>query len=291
METVEVALPNGDAVQAPVADDVRLLIPFHWKEGVLEAMGVRFTPGMRVVEAGTHVGLFPRWLNERLQGDVHYLGLEPWDALADVARRNLAGFPHTAVRSQGLGHPGAQPLGVHAAFPLWSGVDDVHAATRIAALKEALPALREHGLEVLRESGMRGKMAWHALRLAPERVWRPPLMEALDRWAMRTPVDAHFSPLASILSSEGLDRVDLLRLDTAGGTLQALAASRDALDRVGAVLVSVEEGEAQADEVGRQLEQSGFRVRRWPEQIAGRTFRDVGVVGFAPWTVYGESVA
>ncbi|MEV5764093.1 amino acid adenylation domain-containing protein [Micromonospora sp. NPDC052213] len=233
-------LPNGMAVTAASPDEAVFLYRQIFDHAEYSRFGVRLGDGAVVVDVGANIGLFSLWATRQAR-DVHLIAVEPNPDTLPYLRANLSLYAESAsvVEAAVTDTAGTAKL---ISFPELSylsglGADRAEAASDL---------VRSH----YRQGGGDADEAEQAALLA-------------DAHRRLTPV-AHVVPtvtLSELLDRFGLDRVDLLKVNTEGAELSVLRGLRpEHWPRIGQVCLEVERSSVTAPQVRELLSAAGFEV-------------------------------
>jgi FkbM family methyltransferase len=234
------------------------------------AHGVEPAPGGTVLDVGANVGVFSAAVYERLDGDVRILAFEPLPPLHATLERNARDFFGGRLTALPFGLAAAEDELDFSYFPAatifsssWRNAGNVEAERRrvTASIVEMIrrgglgPAARRVPAPVLR--GLVGRK----LRV----------MRELETHRVRV------RPLSAVLDEQGVDRVDLLKIDVEGAELDVL---RGLADRhwplIRQAVVEVEGWRQNRDTVREVFVAHGFTVSA--EQDPVQAAADIGMV-------------
>ncbi|WOP38632.1 FkbM family methyltransferase [Streptomyces sp. Li-HN-5-13] len=234
------------------------------------AHGVEFAPGATVLDVGANIGVFSAAVYERLEGDVRIYAFEPMPPLHATLERNareffngcLTVFPYgLASRDDELDFSY-----VPAATIFSSSLRD---QANIEAERQRVTAAV---VEMVRQGGL-----GPVLRRVPAFVLRTlvgrrlRVMRRLERHRVRV------RPLSSVLDEQGIDRIDLLKVDVEGAELDVLEGIEERhWPLLRQAVVEVERWQENRDRVCEVFRGHGFTVRA--EQDLVQRAGDIGMV-------------
>ena len=244
-------LPNGLAAHGATPNTVRLyqLILDYFN------YGVRFAPGMTVVDVGANIGLFSMEVLQRCGGDVDLIAVEPGPLAHGHLERNLLEhFPASPVRT------------MRCALSDHSG----EAVFYDRPLASALSSLEPGGLTDRRRlvaSLLKSDPPAPFQSMTPRwlrRLPRPIATRALD-WLIRraeskvVPAQCELKTLSQIIAEESIARVDFLKVDVEGAELKVLGGVAPAdWPKIQALAVEVGDVDDRVESLRRMLEDAGF---------------------------------
>jgi FkbM family methyltransferase len=234
------------------------------------AHGIDVAPGSTVLDVGANIGVFAATVYERAHGDVEIYAFEPLPPLYATLERNAREFFG--------GHLTALPCGLAAGdheldfsyFPAATifssslrNKDNVEAERRrvTAAIVEMI---RQGGLgPVLR------RVPAAVLRLVVGRQLR--VMRQLETHRVRV------RPLSSVIDEQGIDRIDLLKIDVEGAELDVLRGIEERhWPLIRQAVVEVERWQQNRDTIIDVFVAQGFTVGA--EQEPAQQAADIGMV-------------
>jgi FkbM family methyltransferase len=238
--------------------------------GAYFAHGVELTPGATVLDVGANVGVFSAAVYERLHGDVRIYAFEPMPPLHETLARNGRDFFE--------GRLTALPYGLAA------GEDELDFSYFPAATIFS-SSLRDEGnveaerrrvtasvVEMIRRGGLGtalGRVPAPVLRGLVGRKLR--VMRQLETHRVRV------RPLSAVLDEQGIERVDLLKVDVEGAELDVLRGIEDRhWPLVRQAVVEVEGWRRHRDTVRDVFAARGFTVEVVQDPV--QEAADIGMV-------------
>ena len=249
-----VELPDGTPVHCFNPRELRFLYDEIWRERVHLRNGIRIREGDCVLDVGAHVGLFSLLLT-RLYRDLELYALEPvpalYGALLNNAQRH---FPLARCIPAALAERDRRLL--LSWFPLLGSF-----STRHPDLDYLRNTVRTHCARA--DYPLLGPLA----RQLPQMfdLWTRPLYEEVR-------VEVEATTLSALIASEGITRIDLLKLDVEGSEVHVLRgiAARD-WARIRQMVVKTTR--ADMDAVIYALREHGFLVRTgFSEGLRGTSY-------------------
>ena len=234
------------------------------------AHGIECPPGATVLDVGANVGVFSAAVYERLNGDVRIFAFEPMPPLHATLDRNAVEFFDGRLTALPYGLAAKDEELDFSYFP---------AATIFSS------SLRDQGnveterrritaslVEMIRRGGM-GPV--------PRRVPVPVLRVFVGRQLrVLRDLETHrvrVRPLSAVLDEQGIDRVDLLKIDVEGAELDVLRGIEDRhWPLIRQAVVEVEHWRENRDTVCEVLATRGFTVEA--EQDPVQLAADIGMV-------------
>lgn len=234
------------------------------------AHGIEFAPGATVLDVGSNIGVFSAAVYERLGGDARIYAFEPLPPLYATLERNARDFFD--------GHLTALPYGLASGdneldfsyFPAatifsssWRDQDNVEDERR-RVTASIVAMIRQGDL---------GRV----LRRVPA-----PVLRALvgRRLRVMRQIETHrvrVRPLSAVLDEQGIDHVDLLKIDVEGAELDVLRGIEDRhWPLVRQAVVEVEGWGRNRDTIREVFVAHGFTVSA--EQDAVQQAADIGLV-------------
>ncbi|MFE0024943.1 FkbM family methyltransferase [Amycolatopsis sp. NPDC059021] len=234
------------------------------------AHGVEFAPGATVLDVGANIGVFSAAVYERLNGDVRIYAFEPLPPLYATLERNAREFFD--------GRLTALPYG------LASGDDELDfsyfpAATIFSSSlrnQENIEAERQRVTASIVEMIRRGGLG-PVPRRVPASVLRALVGRKLRVMRRLETHHVRVRPLSSVLDEQGIDQVDLLKIDVEGAELDVLRGIEQRhWPLIRQAVVEVEGWQEHRDTVLDIFAAHGFTVRA--EQDPVQRAADIGMV-------------
>lgn len=234
------------------------------------AHGIDFAPGATVLDVGANIGVFSAAVYERLDGDVRIFAFEPLPPLYATLERNAREFFD--------GHLTTLPYGL-AAGEAELDFSYFPAATIFSS------SLRNEGnvederrrvtatiVEMIRQGGL-----GPVLRRIPAPVLRLFVGRQLRSLRQLETHRVRVRPLSPVLDEQGIDRIDLLKVDVEGAELDVLQGIEERhWPLVQQAVVEVEHWQQNRDTVCTLFAARGFKVRA--EQEPAQRPGDIGMV-------------
>lgn len=248
-------LPDGRTVETLCPENTRIAYGEIFDERIYEKFGIELADGATVFDVGANIGLAVLWVGDRIRhGTVH--AFEPIPSTFAALERNVGRHPHLDVH---LHHAGAADRDGTAAFTFYprtstssSMYPDDSAEARDASIRFILADMR-------RRIGI-------GFALLPGWVTRN-VAEAVRRFYQRSEsAICRLVRLSDVLRREGIERVDLLKMDVEGAEFDAIDGI-DAADwpRIAQVIVEVHQGEEACARMVRLLAAQGFATEAWQQ--------------------------
>lgn len=225
------------------------------------AQGIELSPGATVLDVGANIGMFSASAFERLDGDVRVFAFEPIQAICRVLERNarsaLAG--RVKVFPYGLGSRQGQQTFTF--FPMLTVMSSSRRTGR------TLEADKTRVIETL-------------VRLIEEGRFLPAL-RALPSFLIRAMVEAELAGsfqiethqalvrrLSSVLDEEGIESIDLLKIDVEGSELDVLhGIDHRHWSRIRQIVLEVESYSEREPMIHTLLGSQGFRVESVQDSV------------------------
>nr|WP_227457323.1 amino acid adenylation domain-containing protein [Micromonospora purpureochromogenes] len=233
-------LPNGMAVTAASPDEAVFLYRQIFDQAEYARFGVRVGDGAVVVDVGANIGLFSLWASRQAR-DVRLVAVEPNPDTLPYLRANLGLYAGSAsvVEAAVTDAAGTAEL---TSFPELSYLSGL-GADRAGAASDLVRSHYRNGGGDADETEQAALLADARRRLAPV---------------------AHVVPtvtLSDLLDRFGLDRVDLLKINTEGAELSVLRGLRpEHWPRIRQVCLEVERSSVTTPRVRELLCAAGFEV-------------------------------
>jgi FkbM family methyltransferase len=243
-------LPDGARVSAANRMECRFLYQEIFVDRIYEIAGI--PSGGCIVDAGANIGLFGLWASRHLEPSrmLHFEPIPETFALLDA---NAARHFRTAERfNAGLANrSGTTAFRYYPRAAGWASM-----ATREELLRESLFAYLQRGSLGLPLAAFQflGKLSPRLQRAIHDRV--------CDRiFASGRDLQCEVFSLSDVIDTNGLDRIDLLKLDVEGAELEILEGVRDEhWPQIRAITAEVEDGNGNLEAVTGLLRDRGFRV-------------------------------
>ncbi|MBB5897949.1 FkbM family methyltransferase [Kutzneria kofuensis] len=258
-------------------DAIKLHCVNPWEESFLReevggyfAHGVTCEPGTTVLDVGANIGVFSATVYERLDGDVRIYAFEPLPPLHTTLERNAREFFN--------GRLTALPYGLAAGdaeldFSYFPAATIFSSSRRNQGNVEAdRKRVTASIVEMIRQGGL-----GPALRHVPAPVLR--LLVGRQLRVMRK-LETHrvsVRPLSAVLDEQGIDRVDLLKVDVEGAELDVLRGVEERhWPLIRQAVVEVEGWRHNRDAICQVFSTHGFTVNA--EQGPVQQAADIGMV-------------
>jgi FkbM family methyltransferase len=263
------SLPDGRDVATHCPENTRIAYGEIFEERIYEKFGIELADGATVFDVGANIGLAVLWVGDRIgHGTVH--AFEPIPSTFAALERNVARHPRLDVR---LHHAGAADRDGTATFTFYP-----RTSTSSSMYPDDSPEAREESVRFIL-ADMRRRIGI-GFALLPGWVTRN-VAEAVRRFYQRSQtVTCRLVRLSDVFRREGIERVDLLKMDVEGAEFDAIDGI-DAADwpRIAQVIVEVHQGEESCARMERLLAAQGFETDAW--QQAPNVFA-------RHWLVYGR---
>ncbi|WHT17137.1 FkbM family methyltransferase [Crossiella sp. CA-258035] len=231
---------------------------------------VDLRPGATVLDVGANIGVFAAAVYERLGGDVRLFAFEPMPPLHATLARNAEEFFHGKLT--------ALPYGLAAAeheldFSYFPAATIFSSSLRDAGnIEQERRRVTASVVEMIRQGGM-----GPALRRVPAPVLRflvgrkLRVMRELETHRVRV------RPLSAVIEEQGIEAIDLLKIDVEGAELDVLHGIQDRhWPLIRQSVVEVEGWAANRDRISEVFTSRGFTVRA--EQDPAQRAADIGMV-------------
>ncbi|WP_086829230.1 FkbM family methyltransferase [Allokutzneria sp. NRRL B-24872] len=231
---------------------------------------VSFSPGATVIDAGANIGAFSAAVHERLGGDVRIYAFEPLPPLYALLERNAREFFTGGVT--------AFPFGLGSSereldFSYFPGATLLSSSLRNEGNVEAeRRRITASIVEMIRKGGL-GPVARRVpaplLRFLVGRKTRVMRRLETHRVLVRS--------LSSVIDEQGIDRIDVLKIDVEGAELDVLHGIEERhWPLVRQAVVEVEGWRQNHDRIREVFTARGFDVAA--EQGAAQRSADIGMV-------------
>ncbi|WP_233223926.1 FkbM family methyltransferase [Amycolatopsis sp. CA-128772] len=238
--------------------------------GAYFAHGVELAPGATVLDVGANIGVFSAAVYERLDGDVRIYAFEPLPPLHAILERNGRDFFG--------GHLKALPYGLAAGedeldFSYFPAATIFSSSWRDAANVEAERRRVTAGVvEMIRRGGLGA-----GLRRVPAPLLRGIVGRKLRVMRQLETHRVRVRPLSAVLDEQGIDHVDLLKVDVEGAELDVLRGLEDRhWPLVRQAVVEVEGWARNRETVRDVLTARGFTVEAVQDPVQAAA--DIGMV-------------
>ncbi|MDB4950668.1 MAG: methyltransferase FkbM family, partial [Gemmatimonadetes bacterium] len=235
-------LPNGMTVVPQSRVEAEHFYDDLFEKRIYLRHGVTLEPGDCVFDVGGNIGMFTLFAHRHAPGARIYT-FEPAPPLFRRLRANLA-LNGAAARAFNFGIAGAEGTARFTFYPNSSGMSSFHADA--GEERDVLRAMmdRQH------RDGMEG-MA-DLLEYADE---------LLDERFRAVEMECRLRPLSAVIREQGVERIDLLKVDVQKAELEVLRGIDDGdWPRIRQVVMEVHDLDGRLDTVTRLLEARGFRV-------------------------------
>jgi amino acid adenylation domain-containing protein/FkbM family methyltransferase len=230
-------LPNGLAVVQLNRNETDFLYREIFEEGQYLAHGVALAPGACVLDVGANIGMFSVYLATRFPGSTIY-AFEPIPPVAELLALNAALYG-SAIRPRAFGLSDQEG---DATFTYYPNVSIFSGRFGDAAQERAT-------VEAFLSNETAGE--------APAEL----LDELLRERLATTTVTCPLSTVSAVIRREGLERIDLLKVDVEKAEHLVLAGvANEDWPRIRQVIVEVHDEDGRLAAITALLEQRGFRV-------------------------------
>lgn len=228
-------------------------------------MRLDYHEGMTVVDAGANIGMFSLFAWRKCHGNLTLHAFEPMPAIFSVLQENILALarefkeraaaasgaaPRLRAHNVGLSECEARvEFEFHPYMSLWSTGDrefDMRRAVDVKAYAR------------LRASKLADQVWVIGPVLRPALMWLSGLLADVMNRSRNVP--CHLRPLGEVLQEEGVEGVDLLKVDVEGAELSVLRGIEDAQWAGVRQVVMEVENAALRDEIVELLEGKGFAV-------------------------------
>ncbi|MGW1671591.1 amino acid adenylation domain-containing protein [Streptomyces sp. NPDC002324] len=245
-------LPGGLAVAAPSADEALFLHRQIFEEDEYSRFGVYLGEGAVVVDVGANIGLFSLWAHKQADG-VRLLSVEPNPDVLPFLRSNLE--LHSVASEV-----------VPVALTDRIGSEELTSFPQLTYLS-GLGTGRERAAAGLVQSHYRNTVIGDG-DLADEEL--SSLLVAAESRLAATSHTVETTTLSTLFEEHGLDRVDLLKINTEGAELEVLRGVRpEHWSRVRQVCLEVERASVVGAEIKTLLADAGFEVNEVNDWCVG----------------------
>ncbi|MCR6484997.1 FkbM family methyltransferase [Amycolatopsis sp. OK19-0408] len=234
------------------------------------AHGVDLEPGSIVLDVGANVGVFSAAVYERLDGEVRIYAFEPLPPLHETLDRNGREFFGGRLTALPFGLADAE---AELDFSYFPAATIFSSSTRDEGNVEAERRRVTAGIvEMIRAGGL-----GPALRRVPAPVLRGIVGRKLRVMRELETHRVRVRPLSPVLDEQGIDRIDLLKIDVEGAELAVLRGVEDRhWPLVRQAVVEVEGWERTHESVRDVFAARGFTVEA--EQNPVQRAADIGMV-------------
>jgi FkbM family methyltransferase len=250
-------LPNGLDVASLHDDDTLMVYRDIFEDDCYRRYGITIEDGDCILDVGANTGLFVLFLNSIVREALVH-AFEPAPATFDVLRRNVARHDRLGTRIHNVGLSDRVGMAELTHYPRLSNASTLHPDETAQAVSWE----RAYVLERFDE------LSWPLagfLRLWP-RPARAALAEVVRRfYRKKQTVPCELRTLSEVIAREGIDHIDLLKVDAEGSEEAILTGLGDGdWGRVRQVVVEVHGGDAAVEAMGERLASRGFRVKVGP---------------------------
>ena len=234
-------LPDGTNVRCPNPRELHFLYEEIYRESIYLRNGISLNEGDCVVDVGAHVGLFSLFLMQHYS-DLDLYAIEPVPAAFSMLLSNAEQhFPLARCIPAALAERDRRIQ--LAWYPQLSSC-----STRYPDLNDLRSNLRTHC--ALSDYRVIGPLARQVPRMFD--LCTRPLLEQMQ-------IEVHATTLSAIMTSEGIGRIDLLKIDVEGSDLQVLLGIQEAdWQRIRQIVVKTTYTDL--DAVVHALRTHGFRL-------------------------------
>lgn len=248
-------LPDGRSIETLCPENTRIAYDEIFGDRIYAKFGIELPDGATVFDVGANIGLAVLWIGDRIaRGTVH--AFEPIPATFAALERNVGRHPGLAVH---LHHAGVANRDGTATFTFYP-----RTSTSSSMYPDDSPEAHAESNRFILADMQRRLGA--GFSLLPAWVARS-CAEAVRRFYQRSQsVTCRLVRISDVIHGEGIERIDLLKIDVEGAEFDALEGI-DAADwpRIGQVIVEVHEGEEARLRMERILADRGFVTESWQQ--------------------------
>lgn len=248
----EHVLPDGSVVDCMNPGETEIIYREIFADRVYARHGIEIRDGDTVVDIGANIGLFALFV-DRSGARANILCFEPAPATFAVLERNVARHDLRHVRAFNAGIARARGEAVLHFMPNFT----VSSTFRPDDSAEQAERNEEFTINALATSPSRLLAA--VFRALPRFVQRPIARAVMRAYARRVAVSCPLLSVSDVIREQGLERVDLLKIDAEGVEDEILAGiAAEHWPRIRQVTVEVHRGPEQLAAVRSLLEAHGF---------------------------------
>lgn len=249
----QISLPSGQnayCLNKPEAVFLAQEMPGYFDHGIDLPMGTDDSPPV-VFDVGANIGLFTMLACHLSGGAVRVFAFEPIPETFEVLALNAAACGSgVSVYNHAIGQSEGMLTLTH--FPqssIWSSAcrpDEDADCERERMCK---------GVETVVEQGT--VMPW--LRFLPAALRKWLIRLSVRQMSRRMRVDSRVRPLSSVIAEQGVQKIDLLKIDVEGAEIEVLAGISDThWPLIRQVVIEVEKFDTRSREVELLLRRQGF---------------------------------
>jgi FkbM family methyltransferase len=234
--------------------------------------GVTLRPGDTILDIGANIGLFAAQASRLCESDARIFCFEPIPATFDILRHNAAAIGGEKMRVFSFGVASEARRLRFANFPrlaCWSSayVDQSNLGLTRARLKQCLSGDVDAGL----------LFRW--LRPAPQPL-RSLVLDVVAWWLTKIEYfDCEVRTISQILREQGVEHVDLLKVDVEGAELDVLLGVEDAdWPKIKQIVVEVEEFQERSKRIVDLLAEHGFETIATEQLGDAQKANDMGML-------------
>lgn len=235
-------LPNGMIIVPQSRVEAEHFYEDLFEKEIYLRHGVTLAPGDCVFDVGGNIGMFALYVHRHAPGARIYT-FEPAPPLFERLQANL-GMNGARVRAFNFGIAEAERTARFTFYPNSSGMSSFYADAQQErdVLRVMMDRQRERGMEELDT----------LLEYADE---------LLDERFAAVEMECRLRPLSAVIAEEGVQRIDLLKVDVQKAELEVLRGlGDDDWPRIRQVVMEVHDLDGRLGEITRLLEARGFRV-------------------------------
>ncbi|QDV22675.1 FkbM family methyltransferase [Aureliella helgolandensis] len=246
-------LANGKQIVCDSTANAKLLDDEIFQRKLYAEHGIVLNNGDCIFDVGANIGCFLLMLNECL-GDARVFCFEPLPDTFGLLKQNSQHHNHLTTQLFNCGLSSQVGVARFTYFPLSSVNSTMHP-------RDAREFHRESREFILEEISQCRAVLKRAVRSTPGWIWFP-ITESIRRYYQRSElIECQLQTLANIIDEYGVERIDLLKIDTEGAEQSILAGLRESdWPIIQQVVVEVHDGPAGGTAVTDLLESHGFRT-------------------------------
>lgn len=241
-------LPNRLVVATHCPENTKIAYEEIFTDRIYEMFGIVIADGDTILDVGANIGLTVLWVNERLHHATVY-AFEPIPATFAALEENVRRHDHLDTRIHNVGLANRDGEATFAWYPLTSTSSSMYPDDSLVAREESNRFIR---------ADLRKRFGW-PFDLVPRPLAVAWAERIRRRFQKSESVRCRLTTLSYVIDREGIDRIDLLKIDVEGAEfvcLEGLEARHWPLVRQ--VIVEVHEGEQARDRMENILVRHGF---------------------------------
>ncbi len=250
----QTTLENGWELYYRNRLDLEILSREFQEDDVYNHDGIEINDGDCIFDVGAHIGTFLLWVGHRLNSAKVFC-FEPIPETFEVLQRNATSADHLEVN---LMPHGVSDSEGSAEFTLYSRLS---MASTMFGEEKSQQRRNTHNF-IVEELKSRSRV-WRILfGCSPRLVWWPMLETTRFAFSGKKNIECRLRTLSSVIDENGVEQIDLLKVDVEGAEANVLSGIRDEhWDMIQQIVMETHNGIEDTKKIESELQARGFRTQ------------------------------